>query len=148
LHANFKLASGGEGLYLSYDSTTILDDLIFFNQTIDMAYGRSPNGTGNFTELSPTFNGNNDFSSISEGKNPINFSCFPNPVNEILTIQYSISDPTVAELRSVTGHLIKTITLNEAKNTIDLHINDLNNGIYFISLRSDDALKIKKIIKL
>jgi hypothetical protein len=113
-----------------------------------MAYGRSPNGTGNFTELSPTFNGNNDFSSISEEKHPIYFSCFPNPANEILTIEYSISEPALAELRSVTGHLIKIISLNEAKNTIDLNIHNLNNGIYFISLRSDNALKIKKIIKL
>ena len=148
LHANFKLASGGgEGLYLSYDSTAILDDLIFFNQTIDMAYGRSPNGTGNFTELSPTFNGNNDFSGILH-EHPIDFSCFPNPANQKITIQYSISEPALVELRSVAGHLIKTIPLNEAKNTIDLNINDLNNGIYFISLRSDNALKIKKIIKL
>ena len=147
LHANFKLSSGGEALYLSYDSTTILDDLIFFNQTIDLAYGRSPNGTGNFTELSPTFNGNNDFSGILH-EHPIDFSCFPNPANEILTIQYSISEPTLAELRSVAGHLIKAIPLNEAKNTIDLNINNLNNGIYFISLRNDNLLKIKKIIKL
>jgi len=148
LHANFKLSSGGEGLYLSYDGTAILDDLIFFNQTIDLAYGRSPNGTGNFTELSPTFNGNNDLSTISVAETPIEFSCFPNPANQILTIEYSISDPAVVELRSVAGHLIKTISLNEAKNTIDLDINDLNNGIYFISLRSDKTLKIKKIIKL
>ena len=51
LHANFKLSKSGE-LVLFVDSDTegneILDSVVFGEQETDKAYGRLPNGTGDF----------------------------------------------------------------------------------------------------
>lgn len=51
LHANFKLSKNGE-LVLFVDSDTegneVLDSVVFGEQETDTAYGRLPNGTGDF----------------------------------------------------------------------------------------------------
>ncbi len=57
LHANFKLSKSGE-LVLFVDSDTegneILDSVVFGEQETDTAYGRLPNGTGEFQVVLPT----------------------------------------------------------------------------------------------
>ena len=49
LHANFKLDAGGEeiGLFKS-DGITMLDSVVFGEQTTDISYGRYPDGTDNW----------------------------------------------------------------------------------------------------
>jgi spore coat protein CotH len=59
-HADFKFSSGGETAILSYADGTILESIDFGAQTTDMAYARSPNGTGDFVIQAPTFATNND----------------------------------------------------------------------------------------
>ncbi|MCG9127690.1 lamin tail domain-containing protein [Candidatus Poribacteria bacterium] len=57
LHANFKLSKNGE-LVLFVDRDTegneILDSVEFGEQETDTAYGRLPNGTGDFQIVKPT----------------------------------------------------------------------------------------------
>ena len=57
LHANFKLSKSGE-LVLFVDSDTegneVLDSVVFGEQETDTAYGRLPNGTGEFQVVLPT----------------------------------------------------------------------------------------------
>lgn len=57
LHANFKLSKSGE-LVLFVDSDTegndILDSVEFGEQETDTAYGRLPNGIGDFQVVKPT----------------------------------------------------------------------------------------------
>ena len=57
LHANFKLSKSGE-LVLFVDSDTegneVLDSVVFGEQETDTAYGRLPNGTGDFQVVLPT----------------------------------------------------------------------------------------------
>ena len=56
LHANFKLDADGEeiGLFESpqdgqaHDGVTVLDSVVFGEQTTDLSYGRYPDGTGNW----------------------------------------------------------------------------------------------------
>jgi hypothetical protein len=54
-HANFKLSASGETLQLAYDDTTIIDRVTFGVQYPISSFGRYPNGTGSFQELSPSF---------------------------------------------------------------------------------------------
>jgi hypothetical protein len=54
-HANFKLNASGESLQLAYDDTTIIDRVTFGVQYPISSYGRYPNGTGAFQEMSPSF---------------------------------------------------------------------------------------------
>jgi hypothetical protein len=54
-HANFKLSASGETLQLAYDDTTIIDRVTFGVQYPISSFGRYPNGTGAFQEMSPSF---------------------------------------------------------------------------------------------
>ncbi len=49
LHANFNLSSGGEeiGLY-DRDGVTRIDSIVFGRQTVDVSYGRYPDGADNW----------------------------------------------------------------------------------------------------
>lgn len=57
IHANFKLSKSGE-LVLFVDNDTngnqVLDSVTFGEQDTDVAFGRLPNGTGDFQIVTPT----------------------------------------------------------------------------------------------
>jgi hypothetical protein len=59
LHANFKLSSSGEKLYLSTPDKVIWDKVEYGEQTEELSYGRTPNGTGEFKWQLATFNEKN-----------------------------------------------------------------------------------------
>jgi len=55
LHSNFKLKASGESIYLSNPDRIIIDSLTAVKLIADVSYGRSPDGTSNFTYFeSPT----------------------------------------------------------------------------------------------
>ncbi|MDE0481083.1 MAG: lamin tail domain-containing protein [Candidatus Poribacteria bacterium] len=57
LHANFKLSKGGETVMLvdtDARGNQVLDSVTFGEQETDVAYGRLPNGTGDFQVLQAT----------------------------------------------------------------------------------------------
>ena len=60
LHANFKLSSLGEGLLFSKPDGTLIDEVIFPGQTLELSYSRNPDGTGAFKWQTPTFNESNN----------------------------------------------------------------------------------------
>lgn len=63
-HADFKLSSGGEVIYLS-DGATIVDSVSYSAQVTDISNGRFPNGTGTFQFMTPTFGAQNMLSSAA-----------------------------------------------------------------------------------
>lgn len=58
-HASFKLDAEGETLLLAYDSVAVVDQVAFGHQYPIYSSARSPNGTGEFKRMAPTFNGYN-----------------------------------------------------------------------------------------
>lgn len=57
LHANFKLSKGGETVMLvdtDARGNQVLDSVTFGEQETDVAYGRLPNGTGDFQVVAAT----------------------------------------------------------------------------------------------
>ena len=57
LHANFKLSKGGETVMLvdtDANGNQVLDSITFGDQETDVAYGRLPDGTGEFQILQAT----------------------------------------------------------------------------------------------
>ena len=59
LHSNFKLSSLGEELVFSKPDGTLIDEIVFPAQTLELSYSRYPDGTGPFSWKSPTFNKTN-----------------------------------------------------------------------------------------
>ena len=90
-HANFKLSSIEETLYLLDPDLTILDSASWLSLATDVALARNPNGTGSFVVQTPTFNADNSPQSINDISES-GFAVFPNPANEIITITAKQAD--------------------------------------------------------
>ncbi len=76
------------------------------------------------------------------------FSVFPNPVEDLLHFNFPQgTHPKQISIADVTGKQILTQDLNHSPNTVQLDISHLQNGIYFITLRSEKGRGTKKIIK-
>jgi hypothetical protein len=140
LHADFKLSSTGESVYLSYANGTVIETLNYGMQTADMGYARVPNGTGNFVIQSPTFNANNEVLSTSAQDWATMVKIYPNPTSSQLTISSDlIALQSVAVYNLQGQRLIEQQA--EGQNKLVLELQGLANGIYLVEL--NQAIKIK-----
>ncbi len=77
---------------------------------------------------------------------------FPNPVSSNLQIEYTINNPSEVSMQiySLSGNVVKTITPSALKgeNSINVPVNDLPSGAYFINLRDGNNQKSAKFIKM
>ena len=136
MHANFKLSNLGEQLILTNADSVLIDSITYLPQADDIAFARSPNGSGSFIMQVPTFNSNNDFvNSITENKELI--KVYPNPFSNI--IQWDSFESV--EVRDLLGKLIYA-----DENTNLVQTSNWDSGVYFISLL--DKNQTVKIIKI
>jgi len=126
-HANFKLASAGEALYLSNANQELVDELLFFSQSTDISYGRYPNGTGDFDFLTPSFAANNMLLSLADIQLDV-FKFYPNPVSTTLFIEST--EAQLISIYSLRGDLVLQEHV-EKSDTVD--ISGLVAGLYFVS---------------
>jgi hypothetical protein len=61
LHTNYKLSAEGENVLLLTPEQEIINLVEYPATTIERSYARIPDGTGDFTWASPTFNESNDY---------------------------------------------------------------------------------------
>ncbi|MAX04958.1 MAG: hypothetical protein CMD19_00570, partial [Flavobacteriales bacterium] len=136
MHANFKLSNLGEQLILTNSDSLVIDSITYFPQFNDISFGRSPNGSGSFSMLTPTFNSNNDFPiSVEQIFNKA--MIYPNPFTEILYLE---GDERI-EVRNFLGQLIYS-----AEYVRSIQTSDWDAGVYFIYLRNKNQnLKVIKI---
>ncbi|MDC0015217.1 T9SS type A sorting domain-containing protein [Flavobacteriales bacterium] len=80
--------------------------------------------------------------SISEENEELQFSIYPNPVNEMFTI--SGVNLERAEIYTSTGKLVKSISLNTI-NTID--VSELSNGVYVVRVISGENTGVSRFVK-
>jgi len=76
---------------------------------------------------------------------------FPNPVSSEITIEFShaTSKPLYCSVFNQFGQLIKLINFNNiSQDKINLNIDDLDNGIFYLKLVSRDYQVVKRIIKI
>mgnify|MGYP006287060319 CR=1 FL=1 len=66
LHTNFKIKSGGESLYLSNPSGTLIDSIPATELGGDISYGRTTDGAFTFSYFDPSTPGNANFGGSSE----------------------------------------------------------------------------------
>lgn len=144
LHTNFKLSAGGEVLTLSDEAVQLIDQIDFGDQYEDITYGRFPNGIGEFDYLYPTFNSEND---SPVGIEPImekdsEFTLYPNPAREKITIQYDNSEPQTLRIFTLNGQLVYTESFTSSP-ILEIDISMLNAGIYFVV---DENGQVEKLI--
>jgi len=74
------------------------------------------------------------------------FFFYPNPASDELTIETEYHDPYSIEITSLNGQLFYSSQLEGTSHQIDL--STFQKGVYFITLRSEDSVTTRKIIKL
>jgi hypothetical protein len=72
-----------------------------------------------------------------------NFSVFPNPTKQLLNITIAL-DATY-KLLNIQGQTIKTGKFKNGANT--LNTSNLSSGIYYLTIKTDEGIGIKKIVK-
>jgi len=85
-------------------------------------------------------------------KNDYGFSIYPNPTNNIITVEYSLKDKAVRELQitDVMGRIIATHNLKQnstENNSITINLSDSPKGIYICTLKYENGMFSQKFIK-
>jgi hypothetical protein len=140
-HANFKLSGTGEALYLLDTAQSLIDSVSWGQQTVDLAYARRPNGTGNFTIQGQTFAANNDNVSIAEIEIPATLSLYPNPATATVTIQSKDVRERPILIRNMIGQLIQELPYADF-TTAD--VSTMADGMYLV--QCGNAVK-KMVVK-
>lgn len=89
-----------------------------------------------------------NFSSVLSTKSfeAVGLSVYPNPVNNAFTIEskndLAINSLTISDIN---GRTVKTINVNAIDN--EINISELNSGIYFLNIDTNNGTATKKIIK-
>ncbi len=134
LHANFKLSTSGETLYL-FDGSSIVDQVNFSAQTIDISFGRYVNGTGNFIAMVPTYSvQNSNLLGIDEvEKVTNNFMLYPNPANNFLRINFgSLADSeALVEIFNFEGRIV--FSENRTSNQV-IDLSEFQSGFYLVRI--------------
>lgn len=160
LHANFKLSKSGETIYLFNSDTLLIDEITFGAQTTDLSYGRYPNGTGEFTELMPSWAAENNVGTtgVSEEHtlDPSTFLLaqnYPNPFNPRTTITFElpVSNQTSLVVYNIIGQQVATLVeenLTAGQHQFHWNAQNMPSGIYFYTLNSGMQSETKRMILL
>ena len=75
------------------------------------------------------------------------FSIYPNSNNGIFTLKYTGKEQlTAAKIISITGKVIEVIDLKTFKNQLEINLQSIGSGIYFMHLSANNSVIIKKVI--
>lgn len=144
-HANFGLNDAGDELYISNSDGSIIDSINFDSQYVNVSTGRSPNVTGGFIEMNPSFLQANN--TVPDPTAEESFTLFPNPATN--QVQFIIDNQTNLDfaLMSPGGHVLKAreIPAKAGLNRID--ISDVSAGVYLIQLSNNDFSITHRLIK-
>ena len=141
LHANFKLSGSGESIHLLNTSGELEDQVIFTEQSDDIAYARLPNGTGDFTTQVATFGyNNNSITGIDEDVTSIDFQVFPNPTSDMVNLAFGNQNQKAIEIHNMLGELVYQITSYD--ETISVNVSDWSKGVYVVKAKNTGMMFI------
>jgi hypothetical protein len=89
--------------------------------------------------------------SVNENKSEDKFGMYPNPANDNLNVVLSLneSENTNLNIVSISGQIIKTVSLGSLNGTktVQISLDELTTGIYFVELINKNGKQVKKFIK-
>jgi hypothetical protein len=133
---------GGSNETFNLPFTGSIDNVRFYNRMINsteisLLYAQDPSCSTNVT-VTPT--------GIHQPLNESLFTIYPNPTNGFITIKSSSNTILNYRVFDVIGkQVLAETTLIESNQVID--VTTLSKGIYFLSVKIDDEIFIKKFIK-
>ena len=164
LHLGFKLNGTGEHLALyTVDGDSLIDEISFGTQDIDISYGRYPDGGDNWGFMDPTPNEpNSETLTIGQSSlSPKTFTLhqnYPNPFNPATTLQYDLPEDEFVSIiiYDMLGNVINNL-VNDNQNSgyKSVQWNATNNqgqqvsaGVYLYSIEAGEFRQTKKMILL
>jgi len=150
-HANFKLSADGEEIGIFDDSGGQIDAVVFGSMDNDVARGRLPNGIGVFQEVEPTPGASNQpLSTYQPLSKSIKLTFFPNPSIGIFSISIKNTKALAFNLsiKDLMGNTVWKSDLNNAQEFgLEIDLNHLPNGIYFLVVQLEDgSLKVERVV--
>jgi CotH kinase protein/Lamin Tail Domain len=136
LHANFKLSAGGESVYLSNPALNVVQAIHFNQQTTDLGWARSPNGSGDFVQQAPTFNANND--NVSNIEAPMSASVTwqmtPNPSAGRVLLTTTTSRTLPVSWYNTLGVCVGSRVIN---GRLELDLSGQPAGMYWVKIGNE-----------
>jgi hypothetical protein len=141
----------------SRDDTKILDSGFYnhgLNASTVVRYNLSTNGWNGKYIVGPAWNTGthhidlynrltfDDYRGIADLKEQNVLSVYPNPAATDLTVEYRVkgADQAVLEFTNMLGSKVKTEILDTRLNKAVINVSDLENGVYFYSLKLDGKI--------
>ncbi len=140
-HADFKISSSGETIYLSDANQVLIDSVAFGAQNTDVTYGRYPNGTGNFQELVATFGAQNTVDGTDASEYIISdndIKIYPNPSHHAFTVKcpdHNLQEYTIIVYNMMGQKVFKSLMREE----ITIPTINWTDGMYFINMNEFSA---------
>lgn len=138
LHTNFKLSAAAESVILADASGTVVDEVSYIDQETDVAYGRFPNGTGNFQVIDPTFGTENGVLVSIETPvlETLVLKAVPNPTKDFFSLEVNALNPKDRNLSvySLTGKLVYQNMVYSANTNILVDTSTWSAGIYVVKV--------------
>jgi hypothetical protein len=143
LHANFKLSSGGDYVYLSH-GFNVYDQVAFGPQLANVSYARCPDAGLDFATIYPTPLANNNCNIGVQELDVLQVQVYPNPFMDVLTIE-SKEQQVQISVRNLNGQSLKTLNLQAGKFQIEA--SEWASGLYLIELKSSGKVQTFKFMK-
>ncbi|MFN3916362.1 MAG: T9SS type A sorting domain-containing protein [Flavobacteriales bacterium] len=107
----------------------------YFVPTVNASY--TVEVTNSFGCSSPSLPFAYIWQNILNNKLPEGFKLYPNPANEYIVLSYSPEyEVNRIRLLDLSGRLIKEIDVKQQLNQINILLNDVNSGVYFIEIQN------------
>lgn len=122
------------------------DDIFAYTPVLDNKYHMKGIVHYSFDEFKVLPRSAEDISDITgiQDMNIIDFVLYPNPTTGMLTIEIVGSDNAEVDVLNIQGQVIKTVRLNNGENNLD--ISELNQGIYFVKVKTETGQNIRRVV--
>jgi hypothetical protein len=143
LHANFKLNSSGEYVYLSH-GWNVHDQIAFGPQLTNISYARCPDAGQDFATIIPTPLADNNCNVGVADLTVAPISIYPNPFEDELFIDCN-KDQMRLSILGINGQILDQFELSAGKFHLDMR--KYASGIYLLTFDDGVHQETSKIIK-
>lgn len=142
---SFNLAEGSPGIGQGIDEIEI-KGLWYFAPSIDFYGNPRPNSIDGYVDIGAVESPHERSSNFTKKNISHELVIYPNPLEDLITIESDFTGYQSIQITSLNGLLIYSGEMNGTTHQLDL--SSFQSGVYFITIRSEEFVTIRKIIKL
>jgi hypothetical protein len=90
--------------------------------------------------------GATDFATSTNEVVASSLSLFPNPVSDMLTVNFEATSSTSVQLIDLTGKVVRSETAQAGSVSTQFDVNDLNAGVYFVNVKNTVGSTTQKFV--